>query len=106
MKPAAPSSTQSVVAGTGGGTQTNYSPQPIAVFLPPLPAPKSVRGFRFIAEFDIDSTGRVMDYKFTETPDGSYNRQLATLLRSIRFRPGTRPDGTPIRMKAQLGFDF
>ncbi len=92
--------------GTNGGTQSSYPPQPIAVFLPPLPAPRSVRGFQFVAEFDVDSTGRVLDVKFTDTPDGSYNRQIASVLRSIRFRPGTRPDGTPQRMKAQIGFGF
>jgi protein TonB len=93
-------------AGTGGGTTANYPPQPIALFLPPLPAPQSVRGFRFLADFDVDSTGKVLHFTFTETPDGSYNRQLAGLLRSIRFKPGTRADGSPIRMTAQLGFDF
>jgi len=92
--------------GTGGGTQANYSPMPIALYLPPLPAPASVRGTKFTAEFDVDSTGRVLDFKFTETPDRGYNRQLANSLRGVRFRPGTRPDGTPVRMKAQVGFDF
>ncbi|MDB4887360.1 MAG: hypothetical protein JWN79_2798, partial [Gemmatimonadetes bacterium] len=92
--------------GTGGGTATDYSPQPIAMFLPPLPPPARVRGFRFTAEFDVDSTGKVLDYKFTETPDAAYNRQLNNLMRTIRFRPGTRADGTPVRAKAQLGYDF
>jgi hypothetical protein len=92
--------------GTGGGTQANYSPMPIAFFLPPLPQPASVRGFQFIAEFDVDSTGRVLDFKFTPTPDGDYNRRLATVLRATRFRPGTRPDGTPLRMKAQISYAF
>jgi hypothetical protein len=92
--------------GTGGGNQENYSPQPIELFLPPLPAPKSVRGFRLIAEFDVDSTGRVLDFRFTKTRDGDYNKRLEEVLRAIRFRPGTRPDGTPVRMKAQLGYDF
>ena len=92
--------------GTGGGNQVNYPPQPIEFFLPPLPPPSSVRGFRFIAEFDVDSTGRVLDVKFTETRDGGYNRRIASVLRSMRFRPGTRPDGTPLRMKAQVGYDF
>jgi protein TonB len=92
--------------GTGGGTQANYPPQPIEFFLPPLPPPSSVRGFRFIAEFDVDSTGHVMDIKFTETRDGDYNRRIAGVLRSMRFRPGTRPDGTPLRMKAQVGYEF
>jgi protein TonB len=92
--------------GTGGGTQANYLPQPIEFFLPPLPPPSSVRGFRFTAEFDVDSTGHVLDIKFTETRDGDYNRRLASVLRSMRFRPGTRPDGTPMRMKAQVGYEF
>ena len=92
--------------GTGGGTQANYAPQPIEVFLPPFPPPKSVKGFSFTAEFDVDSTGHVLDVKFTETRDGDYNKRLMTVLRSMRFRPGTRPDGTPLRMKAQVGYDF
>lgn len=92
--------------GTGGGNQINYSPQPIEFFLPPLPPPSSVRGFRFVAEFDVDSTGRVLDIKFTETRDGDYNRRIASVLRAMRFRPGTRPDGSPLRMKAQVGYEF
>ena len=92
--------------GTGGGLHANYAPQPIEFFLPPWPPPKSVKGFSFIAEFDVDSTGHVLDVKFTETRDGDYNRRLASVLRSMRFRPGTRPDGTPLRMKAQVGYEF
>ena len=96
----------SVGPGSGGGTQTNYPPQPIEFFLPPLPPPSSVRGFRFIAEFDVDSTGRVLDVKFSETRDGDYNRRLSSILKLMRWRPGTRPDGTPLRMKAQVGWEF
>lgn len=92
--------------GTGGGTQANYPPQPIEFFLPPLPAPSSVRGFQFLAEFDVDSTGKVLDMQFTPSRDGDYNRRLAGVLRSLRFRPGTRPDGTPLRMKAQVAYQF
>jgi protein TonB len=92
--------------GTGGGSQVNYLPTPIEFFLPPLPAPKSVQGFKFIAEFDVDSTGRVLDFKFSETRDGDYNRRIVSVLRQLRFRPGTRPDGTPVRMKAQVTYEF
>lgn len=92
--------------GTGGGTQANYPPQPVEFFLPPLPQPANVRGFRFIAEFDVDSTGRVLDVQFTPTPNGDYNRRILAVLRAMRFRPGTRPDGTPLRMKAQVGYEF
>jgi hypothetical protein len=93
-------------AGTGGGTQANFPPVPIEFFLPPLPAPSSVRGLHFIAEFDVDSTGRVLDFKFTPTRDGDYNKRIAGILRSMRFRPGTRPDGSPLRMTAQVGYEF
>lgn len=93
-------------AGTGGGTQTNYPPVPIEFFLPPLPAPSSVRGLHFVAEFDVDSTGRVLAFDFTRTRDGDYNKRIESVLRSMRFRPGTRPDGSPLRMKAQVGYEF
>jgi protein TonB len=92
--------------GTGGGLQANYPPQPIEFFLPPLPPPSSVRGTKFTAEFDVDSTGKVVDMRFTETRDGDYNRRLAAVLRAMKFRPGTRPDGTPLRMKAQVLYEF
>ena len=92
--------------GTGGGNQVNYPPQPIEFFLPPMPPPASVKGTHFIAEFDVDSTGRVLHFDFSETRDGDYNRRIASVLRTMRFRPGTRPDGTPVRMKAQVGYEF
>jgi hypothetical protein len=79
---------------------------PIEFFLPPLPAPSSVRGLHFIAEFDVDSTGRVVGFDFTRTRDGDYNKRISDVLRSMRFRPGTRPDGSPLRMKAQVGYEF
>jgi hypothetical protein len=44
--------------------------------------------------------------RFTETRDGDYNRRLAAVLRAMKFRPGTRPDGTPLRMKAQVLYEF
>lgn len=92
--------------GTGGGTQANYPPAPIEMFIPPLPVPGSVKGFHLIAEFDVDEKGRVMSMTFGETPDRGYNRRLAEVLRGYRFRPGTRPDGTPVRMKFQLVVDL
>jgi periplasmic protein TonB len=92
--------------GTGGGTQANYPPQPTEVFLPPYPIPGDVKGFHLVAEFDVDSTGRVLSMDFTPTRDRGYNRRLADVFRSFRFRPGTTPDGTPIRMKAQIVVDL
>jgi hypothetical protein len=92
--------------GTGGGDQVNFPPQPIEFFLPPLPAPAKVRGFHLVAEFDVDSLGRVRGFDFTPTKDGDYNKRLAEVLRGMRFRAGARPDGTPIRMKAQISYEF
>ena len=92
--------------GTGGGGQANYPPSPIEMFIPPLPVPASVKGFHLIAEFDIDEKGKVLGMTFAETPDRGYNRRLGEVLRGYRFRPGTQPDGTPIRMKFQLIVDL
>lgn len=88
--------------GTGGGDQPNYPPEPIEMFIPPFPVPESARGFRLVAEFDVDDKGKVLSMTFTETRDRGYNRRLSETLRAFRFRPGTKPDGTPIRMKAQI----
>ncbi len=92
--------------GTGGGGTANYPPSPTELFIPPLPMPDKVRGFHLVAEYDVDSTGKVLDFKFTPTRDGGYNRRLDEVLRSFKFRPGTKPDGTPVRMKAQIVYDF
>lgn len=92
--------------GTGGGTQVNYDPSPIELFIPPMPVPKRVQGFHLVAQFDVDATGKVLDFKFTPTPDGGYNKRLDEVFRNYKFRPGTRPDGTPIRMLGQITFDF
>lgn len=96
----------SIGPGTGGGDQPNYPPTTNELFIPPLPVPSAAKGFRIIAEFDVDERGRVLSMKFTETPDRGYNRRLAEVFKGYRFRPGTRPDGTPIRMKAQIAIDL
>lgn len=92
--------------GTGGGVQQNYPPTPVELFIPPLPMPSKVRGFHLIAEYDVDSTGKVLGFNYTHTPDGGYNKRLEDVLKSFKFRPGTTPDGHPIRMKAQIIYDF
>ena len=92
--------------GTGGGTQENFPPTATVVFIPPMPVPDKVRGSHVIAEFDVDSTGRVVSYNFTRTRDGDYNKRLDEAFRGFRFKPGTRPDGQPLRMKTQIGVDL
>jgi hypothetical protein len=74
------------------------------MFIPPLPQPRKVVGARVKAVFDVDSTGRVLAVDFTPTADGGYNRKLKDVFNSFRFRPGTRPDGTPVR--AQLAVEY
>jgi protein TonB len=88
--------------GTGGGVQENYSPAPIELFIPPMPFPAKLRGFKLIAEFDVDASGKVLNYTFTSTGDRSYDKRLDEVLKATRFRPGTTPDGHPIPMKAQI----
>jgi hypothetical protein len=86
--------------------QLNYPPTPMKLLTPPLPMPDRVRGFHLVAEFDVDETGKVVDFKFTPTGDSGYNRRLEEMLKTFKFRPGTTRDGTPIRMKAQVVYDF
>jgi len=92
--------------GTGGGTQANYPPTTVELFIPPLPIPGKVHGFHGIAEFDVDANGKVLGFTFTPTKDGSYNRLLEDVFKRFKFRPGTTPDGTPIRMKVQIPFEL
>jgi hypothetical protein len=92
--------------GTGGGVQANYPPDPIELFIVPLPYPAKLKGFHLVAEFDVDESGKVLDFKFTSTGDRGYDKRLDDVLKRTRFRPGTTPDGKPIRMKAQIVYDF
>lgn len=92
--------------GTGGGSQANYPPRVMELFIPPMPVPDKARRSRIIAEFDVDSTGRVLSFDFTPTKDGDYNKRLSEVFRGFRFRAGTTPDGRPLRMKAQLTIEL
>ena len=92
--------------GTGGGNQANYPPRVMELFIPPMPVPDRARRSHIIAEFDVDSTGRVLSFDFTPTKDGDYNKRLSEVFRGFRFRAGTTPDGRPLRMKAQLTIEL
>lgn len=95
-----------VGAGTGGGTGTIYPPTPTELFIPPMPPPSKIKGFELIATFDVDSTGKVLDFKFTETKDGAYNKKLHDILGSVRFRPGVDGLGNAVRAKTQIIYTF
>jgi hypothetical protein len=92
--------------GTGGGTASVFPPQMIEMFIPPLPVPRKVAGTTLLAVFDVDSTGRLLKVDFTPTPDGGYNRKLREVLQGFRFRPGTLPDGTPIRAQVSVTYSL
>ncbi|HZJ01151.1 MAG TPA: hypothetical protein VFD22_10865 [Gemmatimonadaceae bacterium] len=92
--------------GTGGGPGTNYPPTPTQFFLPPLPAPPSLRGYHLTAYFDVDEKGAAKLLGFNPSPDGGYNRKLRDVLLALRFRPGVRPDGTPVRDTVDIQFIF
>jgi protein TonB len=92
--------------GTGGGNQANYPPKVMELFIPPMPVPDKARRSHIVAEFDVDSTGRVLSFDFTPTKDGDYNKRLREVFHGFRFRPGTTPDGRPLRMKAQLTIEL
>jgi periplasmic protein TonB len=92
--------------GTGGGNATIYPPTPTQFFLPPLPAPKSLRGFHLTAWFDVDSLGKSKLLRFNASPDNDYNKRLRETLLSVKFRPAVRPDGIPVRDTVDVQFVF
>ena len=90
--------------GTGGGADSVYPPQPTQLFLPPTPVPAKIRPYTLVAEFEVDSSGRVISVDFNETRDGGYNRKLRDALAKIRFRPAVKRDGTPVRARTQIEY--
>ena len=79
---------------------------PTQFFLPPLPAPSSLKGYHLIAYFDVDEKGNAKLLGFNQSRDGGYNRKLRDVLQSLRFRPGVRADGTPVRDTVDIQFIF
>jgi hypothetical protein len=66
-----------------------------------MPIPRGAVG-ELLVEFDVDSTGHVINFVFQRTKDGNYNKKLEERLRSTKFRPGVSATGVPIRAKAQI----
>ena len=95
----------SVGPGTGGGPGTIYPPSPIELFLPPLPIPNKAKG-EVLVEFEVDSTGKVLNILFNETKDGGYNKKLREAFQAMRFRPGVNGLGVPVRAKVQLVYSL
>lgn len=90
--------------GTGGGTGTVYPPSPTELFLPPMPAPNRVRGTELVIVFEVDSTGKVLDFEFSPTKDSGYNRKLREVIARLKFRPAVDGTGTPVRAKAVVTY--
>ena len=92
--------------GTGGGTGSIFPPTPSELFIPPLPVPPRVKGKTITIVFDVDSTGKVLEFDLTPTRDAAYNRKLREILASTRFRPATDASGRPVRAKYNLDYTF
>ncbi|HTR78175.1 MAG TPA: hypothetical protein VMH39_08695 [Gemmatimonadaceae bacterium] len=92
--------------GTGGGVQREYPPAPTTLFDAPMPVPRGIRGLTVNATFDVDSTGRVLTVEFTHTGNRDYDKKLEAAFSAFVFRPATRQDGTPIRMKFTASYSF
>lgn len=96
----------SIGPGTGGGPGKDYPPTVRDLFIPPMPAPSAVKGFHMKAFFDVDEKGNARLLGFNPTRDGDYNKRVAEVLKSMRFRPGVRADGTPMRDTAEIEIIF
>jgi protein TonB len=96
----------SIGPGTGGGPGKDYPPSVRDLFIPPMPAPSAVKGFHMKAFFDVDEKGNAKLLGFNATRDGDYNKRVAEVLKSMRFRPGVRADGTAKRDTAEIEIIF
>jgi len=65
-----------------------------------------LKGYHLIAYFDVDEKGNAKLLGFNPSRDGSYNRKLRDVLQALRFRPGVRGDGTPVRDTVDIQFIF
>lgn len=92
--------------GTGGGAGMIYPPTPTELFIPPMPPPSRIKGFELIAQFEVDSTGKVVSLDFNRTKDSGYNQKLESILKSVRFRPGVNGLGVAVRAKTQIVYTF
>lgn len=92
--------------GTGGGEGLVYPPVPVHFFLPPLPAPERIKPYLLVAQFDVDSTGKILDVRFNPSRDGGYNRRLVQSLHQLKFKPASRYDGSPVRATAEITYRF
>jgi protein TonB len=92
--------------GTGGGNLDHYPCTNIEMLIPPLPAPPNVKGFKLIANFDVDEKGKVVKIQFTPTRNGDYNRRLNDVLKGMRFRAGSTLEGVPRKTTCQIVYEF
>jgi hypothetical protein len=86
--------------------ETKYRPQPITMLMPPFPVPQSMRGTSVTSAFEVDERGRITELRMTRAKDPDYGQRLARVWRSMKFRPGKTPDGTPVKGCFQLLMNF
>jgi len=95
-----PSDNRSAVA-----TRT-YPPTVRDLFIPPMPVPERIKGVKLTAYFDVDEKGNATLLSYTSLPDSAYSKRVSDVLRTMRFRPGVHPDGTPKRDTASVEIIF
>ncbi len=91
--------------GTGGGPGPNFRPQVQMTPILPQPIPNKVRPYKLVAVFEVDERGNAQLIAFNPSRDSGYNRKLREMLAELRFRPATRPDGTPVRDTATVSWE-
>jgi protein TonB len=86
--------------GSGGGTGTGQGGSPPVnrqMIIPPLDAPKSMRGKAVQVVFTVDTLGRVADLDISpQIADRGYARRFDEVMRAYRFAPARDADGHKI----------
>lgn len=83
--------------GLGGGGRAGSPPTSRTFIVPPIDAPRSLRGRTVDVTFHVDATGRVTDIDVVPPiADRGYARKFDEAMRGFRFRPARDGDGSPV----------
>ncbi len=94
---AGPGSGGGAGGGAGGGGREGAPPTSRTFIVPPIDAPRSLRGRTVDVTFHVDVSGRVSDVDVVPPiSDRGYARKFDEAMRGFRFRPARDGDGNPV----------
>jgi len=96
--------------GTGGGTgagERGIGPEPRQLIIPPIDAPKSLRGKTVAVTFVVAADGRVTDIEVVPPiSDRGFSKKFDEVMHGYRFKPARDPSGQTIASRITVEVTF